>query len=72
MTRKPQNRFADVKGLRTKFGVGIVFRKALVYAKFHCPVTALTLLSKDGEGEIHPSSDIESQKSQANSGGTIV
>ena len=46
--------------LTTKFGVGIVFRKAV------------TLFSKDGEGEIHPSSDIESQKSSANSGGTIV
>ena len=33
---------------------------------------AVTLLSKDGEGEIHSSSDIESQKSPANSGGTIV
>ena len=30
------------------------------------------MLSKDGEGEIHPSSDIENQKSPANSGGTIV
>ena len=39
---------------------GEVFRKAV------------TLLSKDGKGEIHPSSDIESQKSPANSGGTIV
>ena len=46
--------------LTTKFGVGIVFRKAV------------TLLSKDGKGEIHPSSDKESQKSPANSGGTIV
>ena len=46
--------------LITKFGVGIVFRKAV------------TLLSKDEEGEIHPSSDIESQKSPAKSGGTIV
>ena len=33
---------------------------------------AVTLLSKDGEGEIHPSSDIERQKSPANSGETIV
>ena len=46
--------------LTTKFGVGIVFRKAV------------TLLSKDGEGKIHPSSDIDRQKSPANSGGTIV
>ena len=41
-------------------------------AKFYCSASAVTLLSKDGEGEIHPSSDIESQKSPANSGGTIV
>ena len=41
-------------------------------AKFHCPASAVTLFSKDGEGEIHSSSDIESQKSPANSGGTIV
>ena len=27
---------------------------------------------QDGEGEIHPSSDTERQKSPANSGGTIV
>ena len=43
-----------------------------MYAKFYCPESAVTLLSKDGEREIHPSSDIESQKSPANSGGTIV
>ena len=43
-----------------------------MYAKFHCPASAVTLLSKDGEGEIHPYSDIESQKRPANSGGTIV
>ena len=43
-----------------------------MYAKFHCPASAVTLLSKDGEGEIHPSLDIESQKSPANSVGTIV
>ena len=41
-------------------------------AKFHCPASAVTLFSKDGEGESHSSSDIEIQKSQANSGGTIV
>ena len=35
-----------------------------MYAKFYCPASGVTLLSKDGEGEIHPSSDIESQKSQ--------
>ena len=36
-------------------------------AKFHCPASALTLCCKDGEGEIHSSSDIESQKTLANS-----
>ena len=41
-------------------------------AKFHCPASALTLCYNDGEGEIHSSSDIESQKTLANSGGTIV
>ena len=41
-------------------------------AKFHCPALAVTLFSKDGEGEIHSSSNKESQKSPANSGGTIV
>ena len=41
-------------------------------AKFHCPASAVTLCSKDGEGEIHSSSDTESQTSPANSGGTIV
>ena len=43
-----------------------------MYAKFHCPASPVTLFSKDGEGEIHSSSDIETQKSPANSGGTIV
>ena len=41
-------------------------------AKFHCPASAVTLFSKDGEGEIHSYSDKESQKNSANSGGTIV
>ena len=41
-------------------------------AKFHCPASAVSLCYKDGEGEIHSSSDIESQKSPVNSGGTIV
>ena len=40
-------------------------------AKFH-PASALTLCCKDGEGEIHTSSDIESQETPANSGGTII
>ena len=41
-------------------------------AKFHCSASAVTLCYKDGEGEIHSSSDIESQKSPANSSGVIV
>ena len=41
-------------------------------AKFHCPASAVALFSKDGEREIHSSLDIESQKSPANSDGTIV
>ena len=41
-------------------------------AKFQCPASAVTLFAKDGEGRIHSSSDIESQKSPANSGGTIL
>ena len=35
--------------------------------KFHCPASALTLCCKDGQGETHSSSDIESQKTLANS-----
>ena len=41
-------------------------------AKFHCPASALTLYCKDMEGKIHSSSDIESQKTVAKSGGTII
>ena len=55
-----------------KFGVGIVFRKTQVSAKFRCPISTVTLFSKDREGRIHSSSVTESQKSPANSGGTIV
>ena len=40
--------------------------------KFHCPASALTLCCKDGDGEIHSSSDIEIQKTLANSDGTII
>ena len=41
-------------------------------AKFHCPTSTVTLFSEDREGRIHSSLIIESQKSPANSGGTIV
>ena len=34
--------------MTTKFGV--VLRKAQVWAKFHCPTSAVILFSKDGEG----------------------
>ena len=40
--------------------------------KFHCPASTLTLCCKDGEGQINSSSDIESQKTLANSGGAII
>ena len=38
--------------MTTKFGIGIVFRKAHVQlsAKFHCPTSTVTLFSDDGEG----------------------
>ena len=58
--------------MATKFGAGIGFRKAQMCVKFHCPASALTLCCKDGEGKIHSSSDIESQKTLANSDGTII
>ena len=50
--------------MTTKFGVGIVFRKAQVSAKFYCPASTVTLFSEDGEGGIHSSLVIESQKRQ--------
>ena len=55
--------------MTTKFGIGIVFGKAQVSAKFHCPTSTVTLFSKYGEGRIRSSPVIESQK---HSGGTIV
>ena len=58
--------------MTTKFGKGIVFRKAQVSAKFHCPTSTVTLFSEYGEGRIRSSPVIESQKGPANSGGTIV
>ena len=35
--------------MKTKFGVGIVFRKTQVSAKFHCPTLTITLFSEDGK-----------------------
>ena len=53
------------------FGVGIVFRKAQVCAKIHCPTSAGILFSEGVEGGIHPSSVLESQNSPADSGETV-
>ena len=50
--------------MTTKFGVGIVFRKAQVCAKLHCPISVVTLFSEDGDGGIHSSLFKESRKSQ--------
>ena len=50
--------------MTTKFGVGIVFRKAHVSSEFHCPASTVALFSEDGEGGIHSSPVIESQTSQ--------
>ena len=64
-----------------KFDTGIVFRKAKVCAKFHCPSSAVAFFSEDvgisslffsEDVGIHPSPVIESQKSPTNSSGTIV
>ena len=48
--------------MTTKFGIGIVFRKAEVSAKFHCPTSTVTLFSEYGEGRIRSSPVTESQK----------
>ena len=58
--------------MTTKFGIRIVFRKAQVSAKFHCPTSTVTLFSVYEEGRIHSSPVIESQRRPASSGGTIV
>ena len=58
--------------MTTKSGIGIVFRKAQMSAKFHCPTSTVTLFSEDGEGRIHFSPVIESQKRSGNSDRTIV
>ena len=42
--------------LTTRFGIGIVFRKAQVSAKFHCPTSTVTLFSEyGGENQLLPS-----------------
>ena len=58
--------------MTTKFGIGIVFRKAQVSAKYNCPTSTVTLFSEYGGTRIHSFPVIQSQKMPANSGGTIV
>ena len=48
--------------MTNKFGVGIVFKKAQVSAKFHCPISTVTVFSEDGERRIYSSLVKESQK----------
>ena len=48
--------------MTTKFGIGIVFRKAQVSAKFNCPTSTSKLFSKHGERRICSSPVIKSQK----------
>ena len=36
--------------MTTKFGIGIVFRKAQVSAKYNCPTSTVTLFSEYGGG----------------------
>ena len=40
--------------MTTIFAAGIVFRKAEVSAKFHCPTSKVTLFSGYGRGESAP------------------
>ena len=48
--------------MTTKFGVGIIFKKAQLSAKFHCPASTVTLFSEDGAViESNSSPVIESQ-----------
>ena len=56
--------------MTNKSGAGIVFMKAQACVKFHCPTSAVTLFSENGDGGIHSAPVIESQKRPANSGGT--
>ena len=60
--------------MTTKFVVGIVFRKAKVCAKLHCPASAVTFFSEDGEGRIYsfPVTKGQKRKEPADSGGIIV
>ena len=58
--------------MTTKFGIGIVFRKAQVTAKHSCPTSTVTLFSKYGGTRIHSSPSHTKPKEPASSGGTIV
>ena len=40
--------------MTTKFGIGIVFRKAQVSAKYNCPTSTATLFSEYGGRESTP------------------
>ena len=58
--------------MTTKFGIGIVFGKAQVSAKFDCPTLTVTSFSEYGERRIRSSPVIQSQKRPGNFGGTTV
>ena len=58
--------------MTTKFGKGIVYRKAQMCNKFHCPSLAVTMFSEDGEGRTQSSLVTESQKNPANFGEITV
>ena len=59
--------------MTTKFGIGIVFRKAQVSAKYNCPTSTITLFSEYGGGGGGRESPPQSYKAKepGNSGGTI-
>ena len=59
--------------MTTKFGIGIVFWKAQVSAKYSCPTSTITLFSEYGGGGGRESTPPQSYKTKepANSGGTI-
>ena len=58
--------------MTTKFGIGIVFRKAQVSAIYNCLTSTVALFSEYRGTRIHSSPVIQSQKRPANSGGSIV
>ena len=58
--------------MATKFGIGIVFRKAQVSAKYNCPTSTVTLFSRYGGDENPLLPSHTKPKEPANCGGTIV